>query len=76
MNFIKPKYVNVESVEFSLSERTRKLIESYANYTGLTDSQVLEEFLINILDDEDFIAYINSLRSNVRLKRELGIAND
>jgi hypothetical protein len=27
MNFIKPKYVNVESVEFSLSERTRKLIE-------------------------------------------------
>ena len=37
MNYIKPTYINAEPVEFSLSERTRKLIESYANYTGLTD---------------------------------------
>lgn len=76
MKFIRPKYVNVEPVEFKLSERTRKLIESYAGYTGLTDSQVLEEFLENILDDENFIDHINSLRSNIRLKRELGISDD
>ncbi|UYZ20229.1 hypothetical protein [Mesobacillus jeotgali] len=73
MNFIKPKYVNLEPVEFNLSERTRKIIESYASYTGLTENQVLEEFIPNILEDDNFIEHIKSLRNNVRLKRDLGI---
>lgn len=76
MKFIKPKYINLEKVEYNLSERTRKLISCYANYTGLTDSQVLEEFLENLLDDEGFIEHIDSMRNNIRLKRELGIADD
>lgn len=76
MMFLKPKYVNVEPVEYKLSERTRKLVGHYANYTGLTDSQVLEEFLQNILEDQDFIEYIKSLRNNIRIKREFGIADE
>ncbi len=76
MKFIKPKYVNVEPVEYKLSERTRKLVSHYANYTGLTDNQVLEEFLQNILEDDDFIEHIKSMRNNIRIRREFGIADE
>ena len=76
LKFIEPKYSKVEPIEYRLSEKTRKLINHYAIYTGLTDSQVLEEFLQNLLEDEGFIEHINSLRNNIRIKKEFGIANE
>lgn len=76
MKFIKPKYQNVESAEFKLSEKTRKLICHYAEYTGLTESQVLEETLSGLVEDADFIKHIKGLRNNVRIKRELGIFDE
>ena len=76
IKYIKPKYVNVEPIEFKLSEKTRKLICHYAEYTGLTESQVLEETLTNLLEDKDFIQHIKGLRNNVRIKRELGIFDE
>ncbi|MFF2177204.1 hypothetical protein ACFVT8_12150 [Lysinibacillus sp. NPDC058147] len=76
MKFIEPKYSKVEFSEYRLSERTRKLIKHYAVYTGLTESQVLEEFLQNLLEDEGFIEHINSLRNNIRIKKEFGIADE
>ncbi|MFD1030558.1 hypothetical protein [Metaplanococcus flavidus] len=76
MKFIKPKYLNVEPTEYKLSERTRKLVCHYADYTGLTESQVLEEALGGLLEDNDFIEYVQKLRNNVRIKRELGIFDE
>ena len=76
IKFIKPKYVNVESIEYRLSEKTRKIICHYAEYTGLTESQVLEETQINLIEDKDFIKHIKGLRNNVRIKRELGIFDE
>lgn len=70
---IKPKYVNAEEVNLKLSFQSRKILEHYSDYTGLTQSQVLEELLVHLIKDEDFIAYIDSKRSNIRVKRELGI---
>lgn len=70
---IEPKYPNAEQKEFKLSIKSRKILEHYSDYTGLTESQVLEEILPHLLDDKDFIAHIDSKRSNTRIKRELGL---
>lgn len=69
-----PKYLNTESVNLRLSYKSRKILDHYSDYTGLTASQVLEEVLPFLLEDQDFLAHINSKRSNTRIKRELGLA--
>ena len=73
---IAPKYPNAENKEFKLSYKSRKILEHFSDYTGLTESQVLEEILPHLLNDRDFIKFIDSKRSNVRNKRELGIDNE
>ncbi|MEK5443398.1 hypothetical protein [Fredinandcohnia sp. FSL W7-1320] len=70
---IKPKYPNTEEVKLKLSLQSRKVLEHYSNYTGLTPSQILEEVLPHLLKDEDFIKYVEGKRSNKRMKRELGL---
>ncbi|WP_223639303.1 hypothetical protein [Planococcus sp. 4-30] len=70
---IEPKYPNAEQKEFKLSMKARKILEHYSDYTGLTESQVLEEILPHLLNDNDFITHIDSKRSNTRVKRELGL---
>ena len=70
---IKPKYINAEDINFKLSFQSRKILEHYSGYTGLTQSQVLEEMLIHLIKDEDFITYIDGRRSNTHIKRELGL---
>jgi len=76
MKFIEPKYHEVEGVTFDLSRKTRSIIEQYAEYTGLNENHVLEEFLQNILSDEKFLKYIEKKRSNLRIKRDLGLSDD
>ena len=75
MKFIEPKYHDIKPVTFKLSRKTRSIIEQYAEYTGLNQDHVLEEFMQNILSDEDFIKHINKKRSNLRIKRDLGITD-
>jgi hypothetical protein len=72
---IKPKYVDTEEVVIKLTFKSRKILEHYSDYTGLTQSQLLEELLPHLLEDEDFINYVESKRSNIRMKRELGLFN-
>lgn len=76
MKFIKPKYLNVQPTEFKLSEKTRRLICHYADYTGLTESQVVEEALSGLIEDQEFLKHIQDLRNNVRIKRELGLPDE
>lgn len=70
---IKPKYTNAEDVKLKLSLQSRKILEHYSDYTGLTPSQIIEETLPHLLKDEDFIHYVESKRSNKRMKQELGL---
>ncbi|MDP4084975.1 MAG: hypothetical protein Q8934_10225 [Bacillota bacterium] len=72
---IQPRYSNTEETPFNLTFKTRKILEHYSEYTGLTPSQILEEVIPELLKDEDFINYIESKRSNLRMKRELGLVN-
>lgn len=71
MNFIKPKNKNVEKVDWLLSERTRAIVKYYAEYTEYGESEVVDKFLLNILEDKDFIAWIEKKRNNRRIVKQL-----
>ncbi|QST01407.1 hypothetical protein IMZ31_19810 (plasmid) [Pontibacillus sp. ALD_SL1] len=73
MKFIKPKNLNSENVDWLISERARAVVKSYAEYTEHTESEIVNEFLLNILEDEDFIEWIDSKRNNRRLIQQLDI---
>lgn len=72
---IKPKYPNAEDVTLRLSFKSRKILEHYSDYIGLTPAQIIEETLPHLPEDNDFIKFVEGKRSNKRLKRELGISD-
>lgn len=72
---VKPRYVDTEEITLKLTFKSRKILEHYSEYTGLTQSQLLEEILPNLLMDEEFINYVDNKRSNIRMKRELGLSD-
>ncbi|MBQ6446860.1 MAG: hypothetical protein IJJ10_05270 [Bacillus sp. (in: Bacteria)] len=71
MNFIKPKNKNVEKVDWLLSERTRAIVKYYAEYTEYSESDIVDKFLLNILEDKDFIGWIEKKRNNRRIVKQL-----
>lgn len=73
MKFIKPKNDNAENVDWLVSERVRNLVKTYAEYTEYTESEIVNKFLLNLLDDEDFIEWIEHKRNNRRIVKQLDI---
>lgn len=73
MKFIKPKNLNAENVDWLVSERVRAIVKSYAEYTEHTESEIVNQFLLNLLEDKDFIDWIDGKRNNRRLIQQLGI---
>lgn len=71
MKFIKPKNTNAEKVDWFLSERTRAIVKYYAEYTEYSESEVVDKFLLNILEDEEFIRWIEKKRNNRRIVKQL-----
>ena len=71
MNFIKPKNKNVEKVDWLLSERTRAIVKYYAEYTEYSESDIVDKFLLNILEDKDFIGWIEKKLNNRRIVKQL-----
>lgn len=73
MKLIKPKNNRAESVEWLISERVRTLVKVYAEYTGYSESEVVDTLLLNILDDNDFLKWIENKRNNRRIVKQLEI---
>lgn len=73
MKFIKPKNTNADKVDWLISERTNAIVKYYAEYTEYTESEVVDKFLQNILDDKDFIKWIEQKRNNKRLIKQMEI---
>lgn len=73
MKFITPKNHNADKVDWLISERARSIVKSYAEYTEHSESEVVNLFLLNLLEDEDFIAWIERKRNNRRIVKQLGI---
>lgn len=73
MKFIKPKNNNAEQVDWLIAERIRNLVKNYAEYTEYTESEIVNQFLLNLLEDKDFIAWIGNRRNNRRIIKQLEI---
>ncbi|HFL0776868.1 TPA: hypothetical protein ACN3LP_002881 [Staphylococcus aureus] len=73
MQFLEPKNKNAKSVDWEISEQVRVIIKQYAEYAERTESEAVDEFLLNILDDKKFIEWIANKRSNKRIVEKMGI---
>ncbi|MCM3705864.1 MULTISPECIES: hypothetical protein [Bacillaceae] len=73
LNFLKPKNLNSEKVDWLVSEKSRTIVKQYAEYSERTENEVIDFFLTNILLDEDFITWVKKKRNNKRLLTLLGI---
>ncbi|MDP4083495.1 MAG: hypothetical protein Q8934_02660 [Bacillota bacterium] len=73
MKFIKPKNNKAENVDWLISERVRNIVKIYAEYTGYTESEVVDTLLLNILGDKDFLKWIENRRNNRRIVKQLEI---
>jgi hypothetical protein len=73
MKFIKPKNNNASRVDWLISERVRAIVKTYSEYTEYTESEVVDTFLLNLLEDKDFIKWISKRRNNKRIVKQLEI---
>ncbi len=58
MQFLEPKNKNAKSVDWEISEQVRVIVKQYAEYAERTESEAVDEFLLNILDDKKFIEWL------------------
>lgn len=65
MKFIKPK--RKRKVDWEVSEDTKVLVKYYAQYTELSEEEVVDVFLGNLRYDKDFIAWAERKRNNKRI---------
>ncbi|QST00396.1 hypothetical protein IMZ31_02020 [Pontibacillus sp. ALD_SL1] len=73
MKFIEPKNKNSTKVDWDISVRIRAIVKYYAEYTEYSESEVVDMFLVNILNDEQFLEWIASKRNNKRILKQLEI---
>lgn len=71
MEFIKPKQKLGSKVTWQVSDRTKSIVKYYAEYTGLSEDEVVDLFLTNILKDQDFNKWINDRRRKTRIMKQL-----
>jgi hypothetical protein len=76
IEFIKPRNTKKSGVDWEISERTRTLIKYYAEYTEYSESEVVDQFLTNILKDEKFIDWILKKRNNKRILAQLDLQSE
>ena len=54
-------------MDWEISEQVRVIVKQHAEYAERTESEAVDEFLLNILDDKKFIEWIANKRSNKRI---------
>ncbi|MFE4813565.1 hypothetical protein ACFQ9Y_20895 [Peribacillus simplex] len=76
MQFIEPKKKLERRADWRVSEHTRLTVKHYAEYTGYTEDEVVDLFLKNILDDQNFMDWINQKRRNKRIVQQLALSEE
>jgi hypothetical protein len=71
LKFIEPKIKRAEKVNWKISERTRSIVKYYAEYTEFTEEEVVDEFLLNLLDDKKFLKWVEGKRYNKRILAQI-----
>jgi len=71
-----PKNANKVKVEWRVSEKTKAIVKYYAEYTGYTEDEVVDEFIkVNILNDSNFLKWIYNKRRNKRILSLIGLGS-
>ena len=65
------KKENKKKVSLELSTRTLAILEHYSKYTQYNQGEILDIFLLNLLEDSDFIEWVNKQRYNKKLLASL-----
>ncbi|WP_031534983.1 MULTISPECIES: hypothetical protein [unclassified Bacillus (in: firmicutes)] len=76
MHFIEPKKRLEKKADWRVSEHTKLTVKHYAEYTGYTEDEVVDMFLKNLLDDQNFIDWINRKRRNKRIVQQLDLSEE
>lgn len=71
MEFIKPKEELGKKVDWKISDHSRAIVRYYAEYTHLNENEIVDRFLKNILEDENFLDWIHRKRRNKRMLQQL-----
>ena len=75
IDFIKPKTLVKVNPRWEISENTKAIVKYYAEYTDYDESEVIDNFLKNLLKDQEFINWANKKRNNKRLNALLNANN-
>ena len=60
---MKPKYRNLEKVEFFISDKSKEIIKQYSEYTKYAESEIVDHLIYEIVkEDKEFVAYLKSKR--------------
>lgn len=62
MKPIKPKYRDSVKVEWKISKRSELIINNYAKYTKYEESEIIDNLILDILEDKEFIEWLNKKR--------------
>ncbi|MEK5444434.1 hypothetical protein [Fredinandcohnia sp. FSL W7-1320] len=76
MQFIEPKKRLEKKADWRVSEHTKSTVKHYAEYTGYTEDEVVDMFLKNLLEDENFINWITQKRRNKRIVQQLALSEE
>lgn len=71
MKFIEPKRKIYTNVQWTISNRTKAIVEYYSKYTGYLEDEIVDDFLKNILEDAEFLKWIQKKRNNKRICSKL-----
>ncbi|RAV21652.1 hypothetical protein [Paenibacillus contaminans] len=71
MEFIKPIQKLKSKVEWQISNRTKTVVKYYAEYTGLSEDEVVDRFLDNIRRDPEFYAWIHNKRRKAHIIKQI-----
>jgi hypothetical protein len=71
MQFMEPKKPLEKKVDWRVSGHTQAIVKFYAEFTGYTEDEVVDQFLKNLLDDKKFMEWANNKRRNKRIIQKL-----
>ena len=69
MKPIKPKYADTVNVKWSISKRSREIINQYSKYTRYEESELIDMLIGDILEDETFVRWLKSRRYKAKVDK-------
>ena len=69
MKPIKPKYYDTVNVQWSISKRSKEIINYYSKYTKYDESELIDLLISDILEDEAFVNWLKGRRYKTRVDK-------